>query len=200
MGWVPANVIEALRGSHQLAIFIRCDLDPPLRLWLGVNDIPAGIDSVDPDTDQVYLGGGRLRDIPNLEISINGVADRVEFQIAGIDPETAARIDPDDYDVRGADFHVGITTLDEDYQPMSSIIPLVCGKASYTSEKSDPVSGSEPATVTMGLSVGFGPVTRSRNAAVLWSDAQHQALYPGDLFCKHTARQARGTSVTWPRF
>lgn len=198
MGWVPDEVVEAMRGSHLLGIFVRLDIDPPLRLWLGVNDVPSRIVSVDPGTNQTYLGGGRLRDVPNLEVPINGTAERVEFQITGIDPATAAQIDIDE--PRGKVVHVGITVLDEYYQPISTIIPLARGVASHVSEKSDAVQGASNVTVTESLSVGFGATTRGRNAASMWSQAHQRALYQTDDFCKNTARQARGVNVTWPRF
>jgi hypothetical protein len=201
MGWVPETVIEALRGSHVLGIFFRMDTQPePLRLWFGVNDIPLGILGVDPDTSQTYLGGGRLQNIPYLEVLLNGAADRVEFTLSGIDPDASGLAQVELPPVRGAEVHVGITTLDDHYQPMSSIIPLLQGAASFTTEKSEPVEGTSNVTITMGLSVGFGSVTRSRQSEALWSSAQHRAIYPTDAFCDGTARLARGVAPVWPRF
>ncbi len=34
MGWVPDNVIDELRGSHQLGIFLRIATDPALHMSL----------------------------------------------------------------------------------------------------------------------------------------------------------------------
>ncbi len=56
MSWVPENVIAELRGSHQLGIFLHIATSPALHLWFGVNDIPAGIESIDP-AGTTYLGG-----------------------------------------------------------------------------------------------------------------------------------------------
>ncbi len=202
MARTPDHVIEALRGSHLLGIFLRLDTPEPLRVWLGINDIPAGIANVDPDTNQTYLGGGILRDVPNLEACINGIADRAEFQISGIDPETAAKVDVEEFsaDARGRDFHVGITVLDDKYQPMSSIIPLMTGRASFAAEAMPPVQGTDSPTVSIALSVGFGVTTRDRQSQVLWSAPHHRALYPDDAFCDGTTRLERGVAPDWPRF
>ena len=200
MARVPDNVIAALRGSHRLGVFVHAEIEPdPMRLWLGINDIPAGIDAIDPDTQQRYLGGGMLREVPNLEAVINGVADRADFQLSGIDPATAARVDLAAIDVRGKPFHVGITTLDDDHQPMSAIIPLITGRSSYVTEASPPVTGTDNPSVTWGLSVGFGVTTRDRQSQVLWSSVHHKAAHPGDLFCDGTARMERGVAPSWPR-
>jgi len=200
MGYVPDDVIAAMRGSHSLGIFFRMDTNPALHLWMGINDIPAEFDHAIDLEGTVYLGGGRLAGIPTLEVLINGVADRVEFQMSGISPEDAERIDTEAPPVRGATVHVGIVPLDQYYQPMGYIVPLWIGTASFTTEKSSPVTGREQPTITMGLSVGSGSTTRSRKSTALWSPAQQKALYPTDLFCNGTARLARGVAPSWPRF
>lgn len=201
MARVPDHVVEAMRGSHELLICLRLDTDPPTRVSLTINDIPARMDTVDVG-DETYLGGGVLREVPNLEAVINGVADRADFQLSGVDPATSAVVDFDAIQeaVRGQDFHVGVTTLDEHFQPMSAVVPLITGRASYVSESSPPVTGSENATVTMGLSVGFGITTRDRQSQVLWSSPHHKALYPTDEFCDGTASLERGAAPDWPRW
>ena len=212
MRWVPEEVIERLRGGHQLGIFLRLDIDPPLRLWLGLNDIPIGIESVDEE-GAVYLGAGRLNGVPDLEVLINGVADRIEFQLAGIDADQASMLDFDDVDLRGREVHVGITVLDDYHQPVSPIIPIWNGAASFVTEYQPAAAGTETPSITIGLSVGSGVTTRDRISAALWSHAQQLALWaqffptpelqaanPPDDFCKGTARLARGVQPSWPRF
>lgn len=197
---LPDEVIEKLRGSHQLGIFLRLDTDPPVRLWLGINDIEAGIYSVDPTTQERYLGAGRLAGIPNLEAALNGVADRVEIQLSGVDPDTADLAEWDEVDVRGKAFHIAITTLDDHYQPMSAPIPVMTGRASFVSCKDVAVSGPVNNSVTISLSVGFGITTRDRSAMSLWSPAHQRALYPTDAFCDGVSRLERGVAPAWPRF
>lgn len=197
--YVPAAVIEAMRGSHILGIFLRINTNPALHIWMGVNDIPVGFDSIDGD-GTVYLGGGRLVQVPTLEVLINGQADSVEFGISGIDPATAHRVIDQLPDVRGCDVHIGITTLDQYYQPMSAIIPLWLGTASHTVDGIQPVTGIEARTMNLSLAVLSGNGTRSRPALSMWSSSHQKALYPTDKFCDGTARLARGVAPAWPNY
>lgn len=198
VSYVLASVVEELRGSHNLGIFVHIATDPALHIWFGVHDIPASIDAVDPD-GTVYLGGGRLIGIPSLEVLVNGTADSVEFTLSGIDPETGGRLYQSIPPVRGCDLYVGITTLDQYYQPMSNIIPIWKGTASHTTRASES-DGTSKRTMTLALTVSSGEPGRSRPSRAVWSHAQHTARYPGDNFCKNTARMARGNQPVWPYY
>ncbi|QXZ79670.1 hypothetical protein [Rhizobium sp. L51/94] len=199
MGWVRDDIIAEMRGSHQLGIFLRMATAPALHLWLGVNDIPAGIDSIDP-SGTVYLGGGRLIGVPTLEVLVNGTADSVDFTVSGIDPSAAQRMIDSIPTVRGAEVHMGLTTLDQYFQPMSSIIPIWQGTAAYLSEASSSVSGTDNQTLNLSLTVATGESTRSRASRSLWSSAMQKAIAPTDKFCDQTARIARGVQPAWPNY
>lgn len=196
MDFVPPHIIEEMRGSHQLGIFLRIDTDPALHMWFGVNDIPARFDSIDPD-GTVYLGGGRLIGIPTLEVLVNGTSDSVEFTLSGLDPKLAAKTIESLPPVRGAAVNLGITTLDQYYQPMSAIIPSWEGTASHTGEQSSAVSTGQSVTLTLSLAVVSGEVTRSRAARSFWSAPHQKAISPTDKFCDETSRLARGVQPTW---
>lgn len=197
--YVPPHVIEALGRSHTLGLFFRLDTDPGLHLWAGVSDIPAGFDSIDED-GTVYLGGGRLLNIPTLEVLVNGQSGSVDFGLSGIEPGTAQRVIDSLPDVRGKDLKIGFTTLDQYHQPMSSIVALWTGTASHPTESSPPVQGTESRRTTLSLAVVSGTNTRSRAAQSLWSAPHHRALHPTDAFCDGTARLARGVSPAWPNY
>jgi len=197
--YVPAEVIEEMRGSHQLGVFLRIDTDPALHMWFGVNDVPIGFDGIDPD-GTVYLGGGRLIGVPSLEVLVNGTSDAVDFSISGIDPATGAAMLDSIPAVRGKLVQVGLTTLDQYYQPMSNIIPIWTGIASHPKEARAPIREGENATLSLSLAVVAGENTRSRPAKVLWSDAMQRSLYPTDAFCNGTGRLARGIQPKWPVF
>ncbi|OHZ30856.1 hypothetical protein [Agrobacterium vitis] len=197
--YLPANVVEALRGSHQLGIFMNIQTDPALHLWFGVNDIPARIDSVDED-GPVYLGAGYLNGLPTLETQINGTSDSIELPLSGLTPATGSSLLSSTPAVRGCEIYIGITTLDEYYQPMSSIVPIWQGKGSHTSVSSPSVSGTDNRTVSISLTCTTGSDTRSRPSYALWSHAQFQAEHPGDDFCKQTSRLARGVQPAWPNY
>ncbi|TIP70588.1 MAG: hypothetical protein E5X53_26355 [Mesorhizobium sp.] len=197
--YVPQAVLDAMATSHTLGIFFRLETDPGLHIWAGVNDIPAGFDSIDPD-GTVYLGGGRLLNIPTLEVLVNGQSSSVEFGISGIDPATAQKVVDTMPDVRGKDLKIGFTTLDEYYQPMSSIVALWTGTASHPTESSPPVTGGEDKKTTLSLAVVSGTNTRSRASQVLWTPAHQKALYPTDEFCSGVARLGRGVAPAWPDY
>lgn len=199
LDFVPQAVIDAMRGSHTLGIFMRIDCDPALHVWMGVNDIPAGFDSIDGD-GVVYLGGGRLVEVPTLEVLVNGKADSVEFGISGIDPVTAQRVIDEMPEIRGCDVHIGIMTLDQYYQPMGRIVPLWIGTASHTTDAMPPVNGNGDRTITLSLTVLTGNGTRSRPSLSMWSAPHQKALYPTDKFCDGTARLARGVAPAWPNY
>ncbi|NTI74879.1 hypothetical protein [Rhizobium rhizogenes] len=199
MGWIPDNVINAMRGSHQLGIFLRIDTSPGLHIWFGVNDIPIGFDSIDPD-GTVYLGGGRLIGVPTLEVLVNGTSDSVDFTISGIDAHAGATLLSTIPAVRGAAVQMGITTLDDYFQPMSNVIPIWQGTASHVSETGQTAQGEDSPSLTLSLSVVTGEATRSRPSRTLWSSAQQKAISPTDLFCDATARLSRGVIPVWPNY
>ncbi len=199
MGWIPDNVIAELQGSHQLGIFLHVATDPPLHLWFGAGDIPAGIDSVDP-AGTTYYGGGVLEGVPSLEVLVNGTSDSVEFTLSGIDPAMGAKLIDSLPPVRGADVYLGLTTLDEYYQPMSSIIPIWKGKASHNTENVQPVMGTNNKVMTLGLTVTSGDDGRSRASRSTWTSAQQKAFSPTDKFCDQVSRLARGVNPVWPHY
>ncbi|MDP9630094.1 UNVERIFIED_ORG: hypothetical protein J2W85_002155 [Ensifer adhaerens] len=199
MGWVPDDVIEAMRGSHQLGIFLRVGTDPALHMWFGVHDIQTGFDSIDPD-GTVYLGGGILTGVPTLEVLVNGTADSVEFSVSGIDPATGGKMLDSLPPLRGASVQLGLTTLDEYYQPMSKIISIWTGTASHVAESSPMVTATECQSLTLALAVVSGETTRSRASRSLWSSPHQKAISPTDLFCDGTARLSRGVQPVWPHY
>lgn len=199
MGWVPNSIINEMKGSHQLGIFLRVETTPPLHVWFGINDIPAGFDSLDGD-GTVYLGAGRLIGVPTLEVLVNGQADSVDFTLSGIDPDTAGKLLDSIPAVRGARCYIGITTLDEYYQPMSKIIPIWWGTASHVGERSEIVTTNKNQSIVLSLSVATGESTRSRPARAEWNDIMQREISPDDGFCKQISRLARGVAPIWPNY
>lgn len=193
MKYVPNLAIEELRGSHSLGIFLRIDTDPPLHVWFGIEDKPANFDSIEP-SGTIYTGGGQFIGMPTLEVLVNGSADRVEFTISGIDPETGASMLASIPEVRGRSVHIGLTTLDKYYQPMTNVIPIWEGMASHPSENAAATQSNQNQTLTLSLAVVTGEATRSRPSRALWSSPHQKAISSTDKFCDETARLARGVN------
>jgi hypothetical protein len=196
MGYMSENTLAEMRGSHELGIFLNIGTDPALHVWFGDEDKTANFDSIDPD-GTVYLGGGRLINVPSLEVLVNGAADRVEFTISGIDPKTGASMLASLPPVRGVSVKLGLATLDKYWQPMGAIIPVWEGTASHASENSPPVGFNQSPTLSLSLAVVTGEATRSRPARSLWSAPHQKAISPTDKFCDETARLARGVQPPW---
>lgn len=194
--YVPAELLAAFGSSHQLGIFFRLDSDPGLHLWCGVNDIPSGFDSDVEGT--VYLGAGRLLNIPVLEVLLNGQSSSVEFGLAGIDPDMAASVMDSLPETRGKDVTIGVTALDEYFQPITAVIPLWSGVAADPIEDSPTVQGGESPKTSISLGVFAGSAKRSRPTLSMWSAAHQKAMYPTDLGCDQTAELARGRAPVWP--
>ncbi len=198
--YVPAALVERLRGSTGLGIFLRVDAEPaPLRVWMGVNDVPVGMESLDPD-GTVYLGAGRVVHAENLEVLINGQASSATFTLSGLTAEHAQKVQAASPDVEGRDVHVGIMALDDRHQPIASVLPLWTGLSEYWALEQPMVTGTEEPERRIMLSVATGEVGRSRASRVKWTHTQQLALAAGDQFCRNTALYARGVDPAWPRF
>lgn len=201
MGYVDDTTVTALRKGTNLGVFLRIAVEPdPLLLCLGINDIPIGIESVDAG-GSVYIGSGKLLGIPELEVLINGLADRVEFSVSGVSAEHVAQLAPEAAKVKGKPVHVGIAVLDARWQPTTQIIPLWKGYADFWSVQRKPKAGTEGnPTQTIAISVGTGDTARSRSRRSYWTKAQQQKISPTDEFCSRVARYTRDYEVAWPRF
>ena len=182
------------------AVFFRLGLTPPLRVWCGINDIPIRIEAVEAEGAE-YIGAGQLLNVPDLEVLVNGMADRVEFFVPGVSPEAANRVAAGAPAVLGLDVHVGLATLDERYQPVTQIIPVWTGKADMWAMRQEATSDvTAVPTRTLVLSVGTGPTGRSRPRRTTYSDAQQKLLYPTDDFCQRASRYTQLYQVIWPVF
>ncbi len=131
---------------------------------------------------------------------MNGTSDSVEFTLSGVNPATGAKLIDSLPPVRGADLYVGLTTLDQYYQPMSGIIPIWHGKASHNTETVQPVMGTNNKSMTLGLAVTSGEDGRSRPSRSTWTSAQQAAFSPTDHFCDQVGRLARGVNPVWPHY
>jgi hypothetical protein len=190
----PSTVISRIGN----AVFFRLGSTPPLRIWCGINDIGIGIDDVDV-AGSTYLGAGQLLNVPDLEVLINGIADRIHFFLPGVTVDAANKVAAEAPEVLGLDVHVGIALINDRYQPVTQITPVWQGKADMWSMRQDPIANpTEAVTRTLVLSVGTGPTGRSRPRRTTYSTAQQKLVYPTDDFCNRVTRYTRQYEVKWP--
>lgn len=200
--YLPASEAQLFKGTDgglRLGVFFYLGLSPtPLRLWAGVNDVPLGIPSVDP-TGAVYLGAGQLMNVPDLELLINGIADRVDFYLSGTDPTFIAALAPAAASVLGAQAIVGVAPLDVRFQPQTSIIGVWTGSADLMKMSMRPgQQPTDPATQTVAVSCGTGDTSRSRPRLTAFSQSQQQLLSPTDFFFSQIVRYVQQFVVQWP--
>lgn len=206
MGYLTTDQEDAFADLSRPAIFFRLDTDPALHLWAGFGDIEIGILSESAGT--LYHGLGRFMALPQLEVMVNGMSDRIEFFVSGFGPEAANFIDLEAPPVKGAECIVGLSSLDERYQPKCAIVPIWTGVADFrTMRQPKSKSAAQDATRTLGLSVGAGTTGRSRPRLAVWEHKTHMLEHPGvsgssgpDLIFSLLARYERLYQAAWPRF
>src|SRR5262245_50944217 len=85
------TIAEALGGGNpRIGVFFRLAIDPPFRMWLGIGNVAAGLDAED-GSGEIYMGFGEMLNVPQFNQLINGVAERISFQLSGI-PERVAQL------------------------------------------------------------------------------------------------------------
>lgn len=200
MAYVPDATIAALRGTFNLGVFFRLGTAPSLNLSFSVGDVPIGLPNYDaPGT--IYRGAGRILEIPQLEILINGLADKVSFSIAGLDPTAVGLMLDTAPEVLGALVTVGIAPMDARWQPTTSIIGLWSGTADFLSEEmkveTDPTKNR---VQSLTLYTTTGDTSRSFPNLQTYTSPTQNALYPTDTFFDRVQRYVQTYYVPWPRF
>src|SRR5690349_20941967 len=94
-------------GACDLGILFRLATDPVCRYWSGAGDITIPADDIE-DSEATYVGAGAIAGIPQLSQLINGIAERVNFTISGLNARMMALADSESAEVQGAQVHLGI--------------------------------------------------------------------------------------------
>ena len=180
------------------AIFLRINTDPPMRLTsiVGKIDLPQDVVESDPvAANRVYVGFG-LTGIPVVQQLINGLADRVDFQLSGVPKESAQTAELEAGDVKGKAAYLGIVPLGEDWQPTGAVRWLWNGFADVvTVSRTTDTSGA--IMRTLGLSVGTLNALRKRAKFEMYSPVSQRAKSPTDAICDLTPRYTAGATKKW---
>lgn len=193
-----AKAMSAAGAPRWSLFFLLKTTSGPVRAWGGLGDYALPADDVDEEGG-TYLGIGLIGDIPALRQLVGGVAERVEFTLNGVDPETFALADADADEVRSAAVHVGILFFDHEWQAADEIAWLWEGTAdSPAIDRSADGQGKIIRRVT--LSVGTVFTDRTRPALGFYTDADQRRRSATDTFCARVSGYSIESTVTWPKF
>lgn len=185
-------------GDIRLGVFFRMDWDTgPIRLWLGIGDIKPGINVLDT-TGATYNGLGELLGVPAVQQLINGAADRVTFNVSGVNQNTFALASTEAPMVKGQAVAMGIAIFDRRWQLLGAIKWIFRGRADVVNLNWQP--GDNGIVRSLELSVGSLFTGRRRRGLSYLTDHDQQTRSPGDRYCERTTLYSNGVDKVWPRF
>jgi hypothetical protein len=197
LDWDSASE-RALAGDIvRPVVLFRLATDPVVRLWSGIGDFAIAADLVEEVEGAVYTGLGELLPTPELNGLVNGLAERVDFQLSGVSPEVAALASTEAPDIRGAAVSIGFLILGDDLQQLSPTAWLWDGEADSLKVSRQSSDGGV-STRAITLSVGSLFTGRKKPDLAYWSDSDQRRRSADDGFCKEVRRYAPGSTKTWP--
>lgn len=186
--------------AQRIGVFFRLDVDPLLRLWLGMGPIAPGVNVLDA-AGATYLGAGELANVPDFDHLINGAAQRVEFTLSGVSPGVLAQLSAAANTVRDKLVAVGLGIMGADWQMLGAVRWCWRGYGDYLALQRSPVDGLEGGAVQSALlSAGTLMTGRRRGRNAYWTDQDQQRRAAGDRFCERTALYRDEVRKVWPRF
>ncbi len=173
------------------------DTDPAVRVWAGNGWLDIPPDAVDEDGGR-YLGAGQLLNLPAVSMLINGVAERVEFGLAGaaINSRVVELADEEAESVRGVDCWLGLVGFDKDEQITTVKWPWN-GRADTTGITFSSGEGLQNSR-QISISVGSMFTFRQRARLGFWVDSDQRRRSATDLFCVRVASYSVETTKPWP--
>jgi hypothetical protein len=175
------------------SILFRIAADPIGRIWGGHGDLVIPADIVE-DEPALYLGGGQLVNVPDLEHLINGNAARLDVKVSGTSAETLRLAMEAAPSVKGAAVHIGIAYFDDDWQ-LTEVEWLAVLRADKLGIDSDTATNGRTRSIT--LSVGTDFTDRSRAPVALFTDADQRRRSPTDAIFDHVAGISAGTARSY---
>lgn len=170
--------------------------DTPIRVWTGVGDFDKAADAVDIEGG-IYKGLGEIQEIPALQQLVNGVAQRIDLSLSGVDANIVALADSEAADVRSKAVSIGLQFFGEDWQTLGDTLWIWDGEADVV--KSESLSGADFTRVrTITLSVGTLTTGRRRPKLTFFTRSQQRRRSPTDAFCDRVALYSADTELKWP--
>lgn len=193
------TLAEALATSNpRIGIFVRLDIDPPARFWLGVGDCRVGIDATD-GTGAIYNGLGEVLNLPAFQQLVNGTAERVEFNLAGVSQRVLQLASTEADDVKGVALLIGIGVFGSDWQMLGNPTWIRRFTVDYLTVEYDQPPGGTP-TRTISLSARTFFTGRRRPPLGYYTDYDQQRISPTDRFCERCSIYSQEVTKVWPRY
>lgn len=171
-------------ATHRRAIVWRLNADPPAWLWSGFGDLDTPADDYDASGAR-YRGAGALLQIPELKQMMNGLADRVDFSVSGVNAEALRLALEDRETVQGAVLTVGHVTFDRDWQLEGGPVWTWRGIADVLSIDSQASDNGRERSIT--LSVASADTLRSSPQLAWFTDADQRRRSPDDTIFDRVA-------------
>jgi hypothetical protein len=186
-------------GNPRIGLFFRLGITmsdgESFRMWLGIGDCLAGIDTEDGD-GAIYKGMGEITNVPAFTQMINGTAERVTFQLSAVPRRAVELASGEAGDVKGAALSVGLGVFDAEWQLIEQPIWLRRFIVDYMTLQRQQ-STAEP-VYTISLSARSVFTGRRRPGLTYFTDEEQQRRSPGDRFCEHARRYSEDAKA-WPR-
>lgn len=177
---------------------MKIDTPDPARIWSGVGDLLIPADSVE-SAPATYLGAGQLLSVPDFQQLINGVAERLEFTVSGVDDETIRLALEDAPTVHNSAIYIGRIDFDANWQRVGSVEWEATFRADCLTVESQADNGMR--VRTLKLSAGSADTGRSYSPAAFFTDADQRKRSATDAIFTFVSNISRGTSrVFGPRF
>lgn len=174
---------------ESVVVYIACD--PPALLWSGVGLLPLPADAV-LSHDMIALGGKELVSVPDFQLLINGITERLDFTLSGVSEHITRLALEDAPSVTGAPVHIGVVQFDEQFQ-----VSDVEWEAVFEARRlsiSRPRMQNGTVARTLNLTIVAGDTTRSRAQFAFFTDSDQRRKYPTDVIFSHVAGINAGTS------
>lgn len=180
-------------ASYRESYVFRIETDDPATFWSGHGPLLLPADSVLP-TDTIIPGAGELVNIPDLEMLINGKAQRLDITLSGVSPETIALATDEAPQVPNAPVWIGRVEFDQAWQ-VTAVEWEWSGEGRSLSVSSQDNAGGR--TRSIMLSVAAGDTRRRRAPNAFFTDADQRRDFPTDTVFSHVAGISAGITRKW---
>lgn len=177
---------------YREAYIVRIASDPVALLWSGHGDLLVPADHVIGAEDAIALGAGELVNIPDFQLLINGLAERLDFTLSGVSEETIRLALEDAPSVAGARVDIGRMDMGPDWQQIAPVEWEATFEARSLTVASN--GSGEDRVRSLKLTVAAGDTTRSRAPLAFFTDADQRRRSPDDAIFDHVAGINAGTS------